>query len=241
MLCVLIESVRIMNVFRAENQVQYPSQMPDKLVCCTACPRLTDFLTQLRNDFPDYHARPVPSFGSTTARLLVVGLAPGLHGANRTGRPFTGDFAGNLLYSTLHRYGFANQPTTLTATGERDDALLLIDCRVSNAVRCLPPQNKPLPAEIRHCNRHLAEELATLRKLRVILALGHIAHSAVVRALDLRAAAYPFAHGARFALPDGRALIDSYHCSRYNTQTKRLTERAFHHVFDLIASELAAT
>ena len=162
-------------------------------------------------------------FGDSRARLLVVGLAPGMHGANRTGRPFTGDYAGVLLYQTLHRHGFANQ-----AIGDAvDDGLALIDCRISNAVKCLPPDNKPTGAEVRTCNRFLANELAARDAPGVLLALGKVAHDAVLQALDLRVAAYRFAHGASHRLPDGRLLLASYHCSRYNTNTRRLTPDMF--------------
>ena len=194
---------------------------------CTACPRLAAFLGDVRAAHPDYFARPVPPFGDARARLLIVGLAPGLHGANRTGRPFTGDHAGILLYETLHRFGFASAPVSRAA----DDGLALIDCRITNAVKCLPPANKPEPAEIRTCNRWLAGELAASPEVRVIIALGQIAHRAVLMAHDLKAGAFGFAHAAAHGLPHGRLLIDSYHCSRYNTQTRRLTAESFRVVF----------
>ncbi|MDR2001347.1 MAG: uracil-DNA glycosylase [Zoogloeaceae bacterium] len=201
---------------------------------CTNCPRLSAFLAEVRQRHPDYHARPVLPFGDPAAQLLVVGLAPGLHGANRTGRPFTGDYAGILLYETLHRYGFANRSVSVS----RDDGLTLSNCRITNAVKCLPPANKPEPAEIRACNCYLSAELRDSPQVRVILALGQIAHKAVLAAVGLKQSALPFAHGSRHALPDGRVLIDSYHCSRYNTQTKRLTTAGFHDVFDAIRREL---
>jgi uracil-DNA glycosylase len=204
------------------------------LETCTDCPRLAGFLTDVRQRHPDYHARPVIPFGDDKARLLVVGLAPGMHGANRTGRPFTGDFAGILLYETLHRYGFADRPTSVSA----DDGLRLIDCRITNAVKCLPPENKPEPSEIRTCNRYLADELRTSEDVRVILALGLIAHKAVLTAVGLKQSALPFGHCTRHQLPDGRILIDSYHCSRYNTQTRRLTTADFCNVFEAIRREL---
>lgn len=206
------------------------------LLSCTDCPRLAGFLAAVRSKHPDYHARPVLPFGDPRARLLVVGLAPGMHGANRTGRPFTGDYAGILLYETLHTFGFGSQPESVAA----DDALRLTDCRISNAVKCLPPANKPEPSEIKTCNRYLAQELAAAPELRVILALGLVAHKAVLMALGLKQSALAFGHGARHALPDGRILIDSYHCSRYNTQTRRLTRADFHDVFRLIRTELPA-
>jgi uracil-DNA glycosylase family 4 len=159
---------------------------------------------------------------------LIVGLAPGLHGANATGRPFTGDHAGILLYQSLYRFGFSDRPESRSA----DDGLRLTGCRITNAVKCVPPQNKPVGAEIRTCNSYLAEELRSLARVEVILALGLVAHQAVLRALSARLAEYRFAHGAEWALPDGRTLLDSYHCSRYNTQTGRLTEAAFHQVFE---------
>ena len=199
-------------------------------------PRLAGFLAEVRAAHPGYHARPVAPFGDPRARLLVVGLAPGMHGANRTGRPFTGDYAGILLYETLYAFGFATRPESVAA----DDGLELRDCRISNAVKCLPPENKPEPAEIRRCNPFLAAELEAGRELRVILALGLVAHKAVLMALGLRQSACAFGHGARHDLPDGRVLIDSYHCSRYNTQTRRLTSADFHDVFRRIRAELDA-
>jgi uracil-DNA glycosylase family 4 len=190
---------------------------------CTRCPRLAGHLAAVRAEHPDYFARPVPPFGDPAARLLVVGLGPGMHGANRTGRPFTGDFAGILLYQTLHRHGFGSLPESIAA----DDALVLHDCRITNAVKCLPPENKPTTAEVRACNAYLAAELARLPQGAVLLALGRIAHNAVLRALDLKQAAWCFGHGAEHLLPNGLRLLDSYHCSRYNTQTGRLTEAMF--------------
>lgn len=202
---------------------------------CRACPRLSQFLAEVRDRHPDYHAAPVPAFGDPRARLLIVGLAPGMHGANRTGRPFTGDYAGILLYETLHRFGFADRPESVS----RDDGLALKGCRITNAVKCLPPENKPETDEIRSCNRYLAVELTAAREAKVILALGLVAHKAVLMALGLRQSALAFGHGSRHLLPDGRVLIDSYHCSRYNTQTRRLTAEGFHDVFRLIRAELA--
>jgi len=206
------------------------------LLGCTDCPRLAVFLAEVRRRNPDYHARPVVPFGDPNARLLVVGLAPGMHGANRTGRPFTGDYAGILLYETLHAFGFASRPVSEAA----DDGLVLTDCRITNAVKCLPPANKPEPGEIKTCNRYLSAELERSPQVKVILALGLVAHKAVLMALGLRQSALPFAHAARHALPDGRILVDSYHCSRYNTQTRRLTAADFQNVFQLVRRELAA-
>ncbi len=208
----------------------------NELLRCTECPRLAGFLAEVRGRHPDYHARPVLPFGDPRARLLVVGLAPGMHGANRTGRPFTGDYAGILLYETLHAFGFASKPESVSA----GDDLRLTDCRITNAVKCLPPENKPEPAEIRTCNRYLADELQASPDVRVILALGLVAHKAVLMALGLKQSALVFGHGARHVLPDGRVLIDSYHCSRYNTQTRRLTSADFQNVFRKIRDELDA-
>ena len=201
---------------------------------CQACPRLAQHLARVRAEHADYHARPVPAFGADEPRLLIVGLAPGMHGANRTGRPFTGDYAGILLYETLHRYGYANRPDAL-ALG---DGLELRACRITNAVKCLPPENKPRPDEVRRCNTHLKRELEQLPTSAAILMLGAIAHQAVLMAFGLRRADYAFAHGACHTLPDGRALFDSYHCSRYNTQTRRLTDQMFRDVFEAIGKYL---
>ncbi len=203
---------------------------------CRRCPRLAAHLEQVRRDFPAYHGRPVAPFGDDDPRLLIVGLAPGMHGANATGRPFTGDYAGILLYKTLYDYGYSNQASAVN----RDDGLRLLGCRITNAVKCLPPQNKPTGAEINQCNTFLAGEIAALAPGTVILALGAIAHRAVLRALGLRQKDHPFGHGREHALSGGRWLIDSYHCSRYNTQTRRLTEAMFQAVFDAIAARLAA-
>ena len=194
---------------------------------CRHCPRLASFLSQVREQYPHYHAAPVAPFGDLEARLLVVGLAPGMHGANATGRPFTGDFAGILLYETLHANGFSNQAEATSP----DDGLELYDCRITNAVKCLPPQNKPIGSEINGCNRHLSAELAELPTPSVIVALGTIAHQSVVKGFKLRQAAFPFGHGAEHELPQGHRLLDSYHCSRYNTQTRRLTPAMFDRVF----------
>lgn len=190
---------------------------------CRLCPRLARHLAQVRRDYPGYHAQPVTPFGDKHARLLVVGLAPGMHGANRTGRPFTGDHAGILLYRTLHKYGFANRSEAVA----RADGLKLKRCRITNAVKCLPPANKPTPAEARTCRAYLETELKTLKPGGVVLALGCVAHESVLRALSLKPSVYPFRHGARYRLPDGARLLSSYHCSRYNTQTRRLTPAMF--------------
>lgn len=205
-----------------------------KLQTCVACPRLAGFLAEVRQKHPDYHARPVAPFGDPRAQLLIVGLAPGMHGANRTGRPFTGDFAGILLYETLHHFGFADRPESIAA----DDGLRLANCRITNAVKCLPPENKPETSEIKTCNRYLADELKAAPEARILLALGLIAHKAVLTAVGLKQSAFAFGHAARHELPDGRILFDSYHCSRYNTQTRRLTTADFHDVFEAIRREL---
>jgi len=203
---------------------------------CMRCPRLARALARVRIEHPAYHARPVAPFGDERARLLIVGLAPGLHGANRTGRPFTGDHAGGLLYRTLYRFGFATEPESTNA----EDGLRLIGCRITNAVKCWPPGNKPLPEEVCTCNGFLRAELAQLADELAVLALGAIAHGAVLRAVDLKPKSLPFRHGARYALPGGRILHDSYHCSRYNTQTRRLTDAMFEQVVGRIAAELGA-
>lgn len=194
---------------------------------CARCPRLVTFLEQGKREFPDYHCGPVAPFGDAKARLIIVGLAPGFHGANASGRPFTGDYAGILLYDTLYRFGFSSAPTSVS----RDDGLLLKNVRITNSVKCVPPENKPLPAEIKQCSQFINTELAQLRVPSVLLALGTIAHTAVLRAFKLRIADYKFAHGAEHSLPNGHVLLDSYHCSRYNTNTGRLTEAMFHQVF----------
>ena len=190
---------------------------------CRQCPRLASFLDEVRDTHPDYFAAPVPAFGDNNATLLIVGLAPGYHGANRTGRPFTGDHAGILLYKTLHKLGLATQPESLSAS----DDLKLVGCRITNAVKCLPPANKPVGLEIRTCNQYLSAELDATPAIAVILALGKIAHDAVLRSRGLTLSACKFAHGAEHALSGGVLLVDSYHCSRYNTQTRRLTESMF--------------
>jgi uracil-DNA glycosylase family 4 len=189
----------------------------------------------VRAAHPEYHCRPVPPFGDPQARLLIVGLAPGMHGANATGRPFTGDFAGILLYETLHAYGYASSPLSRT----QHDALTLRDCRITNAVKCLPPANKPMPGEVRNCQPYLAADLAALPKGGAILALGRIAHEGTLDALRLRRRDFAFAHGAVHDLGDGRVLFDSYHCSRYNTNTGRLTPAMFRSVFDAVGAHLA--
>jgi uracil-DNA glycosylase len=199
---------------------------------CTQCPRLADYLAAGRSQYPSYQCKPVPSFGAASPRLLIVGLAPGWHGANATGRPFTGDYCGILLYQTLHRYGFANQDHSA-----QDDGLQLINARLTNAVRCVPPENKPTPAEVTTCNSYLQQELAALAPNTAVLALGVIAHQAVIKALGLKQSAHKFKHGASTRL-NQLQLFNSYHVSRYNTNTGRLTEAMFHTVFDTITTWL---
>jgi uracil-DNA glycosylase family 4 len=190
---------------------------------CTLCPRLASFLAKSAHANPEYHSKPVAPFGEANPKLLIVGLAPGMHGANRTGRPFTGDYAGILLYESLFALGLSTAPTSK----DRGDGLTLRGVRITNAVKCLPPDNKPLPAEIKTCNQYLAAELDELTSVKSILALGTVAHDAVLVALGLKRSAAKFGHGNEYELPGGRQLVDSYHCSRYNTQTRRLTAEMF--------------
>jgi uracil-DNA glycosylase family 4 len=198
---------------------------------CPLCPRLVGFRDEARAKYPDWHNAPVISFGAVDPRLLVIGLAPGLRGANRTGRPFTGDFAGDLLYGTLASFGF----TRGTYAESADDGLSLVDCLITNAVRCVPPQNKPTPAEIKTCRSFLAATLASQPQLRAVVALGRIAHESLIRTLGLKIADFPFAHGREHLLPGNSSrtmtLFDSYHCSRYNTNTGILTAEMFQDVF----------
>ncbi len=208
---------------------------------CARCPRLQAFRTQNRAANPDWFNAPVPSFGDRQARLLIVGLAPGLQGANRTGRPFTGDYAGELLYQTLLKFGFAEGHYL----ARPDDGLRLRDAIICNAVRCVPPQNKPTTTEINSCRAYLEAQISSLPALRVILALGKIAHDSVLRAAGLPMARYPFAHGGQCDLPWQNdtptrhfTLIDSYHCSRYNTNTGRLTKTMFEAVFAQVVERL---
>ena len=193
---------------------------------CRACPRLAAFLDEVKDRYPEYYCGPVPPFGAPDARFLIVGLAPGLHGANRSGRPFTGDHAGIMLYQMLHKYDFSTKATSVAA----DDSLELLDARITNAVKCLPPANKPVGAEINTCNAFLAAELQTLPPGSVVMALGGIAHRAIIKAMGLRQADYKFAHAAQHELGPF-TILDSYHCSRYNTNTGRLTEAMFDAVF----------
>ena len=201
---------------------------------CRLCPRLAAFRQDNKQRHPDFHNAPVGSFGPRSARLLIVGLAPGLKGANRTGRPFTGDFAGDLLYETLIKHGFARGHYDKRP----DDGLELVDCRITNAVRCVPPENKPTTEEIRTCRPFLVAEIEGLPTLRGVLALGAIAHGSVLAARGLTKSRYPFAHAARHDLPEGLTLADSYHCSRYNTNTGRLTSEMFDSVIGALARDL---
>jgi uracil-DNA glycosylase family 4 len=200
---------------------------------CPLCPRLAGFRQAARTREPGWFNSPVPSFGDPDAALLIVGLAPGLQGANRTGRPFTGDYAGDLLYATLLEYGFAEG----VYQARPDDGLTLVDCRISNAVRCVPPQNKPQPSEINTCRQFLIATLETMPRLRAIVALGRVAHESAVKALGLRATAAPFSHGAVHRA-GAISLYDSYHCSRYNTNTRVLTPEMFRGVFARVRAEL---
>lgn len=202
---------------------------------CPRCPRLVALRGELRERHPDWNNAPVRSFGLLDARLLIVGLAPGMKGANRTGRPFTGDYAGDLLYATLLKFGFAAG----SYKADPADGLRLADCRIANAVRCLPPENKPLPVEFTACRPFLQAELAQMPEVEVILALGKGAHDQVLRALTVRpAGAFPFIHARLHELPTGLTLADSYHCSRYNTNTRRLTTAMFEDVFEKIRGRL---
>jgi uracil-DNA glycosylase len=197
------------------------------LMDCALCPRLAAFRKDNRTSYPSFFNSPVPSFGGLDARLLIVGLAPGLKGANRTGRPFTGDYAGDLLYQTLKSFGFARG----NYDKRPDDGLTLRDCRITNAVRCVPPENKPLGGEVRNCAPFLKRDIEAMPRLSVIVTLGSVAHGAVLGCLGLKKSAYRFGHGAFHHLSDGYLLANSYHCSRYNTNTGRLTEAMFHDVF----------
>ena len=212
-----------------------PHIKPDRN--CPLCPRLAEFRKAARKREPDWFNSPVDSFGDATAQLLIVGLAPGMQGANRTGRPFTGDYAGDLLYSTLLQFGFARGRYDARA----DDGFELVDCIISNSVRCVPPQNKPTPQEISTCCGFLRSRMTALPNVRIMVALGRIAHDSALTALGCRKSQYPFAHAARHELPGGVRLIDSFHCSRYNTNTRRLTEEMFHAVFADARNFLATT
>jgi uracil-DNA glycosylase family 4 len=207
---------------------------PEAPIKCQRCPRLVAYRAENEAKEPSWFNGAVPSFGNEHARLLIVGLAPGRNGANRTGRPFTGDYAGDLLYKTLLTYRFARG----TYQARPDDGLQLLDCMITNAVRCVPPENKPEPKEIATCRPYFQSRLGHLSRLKVILALGRIAHDQTLTTLEKRKALFPFAHGARHDIGAGVVLFDSFHCSRYNTNTGRLTTAMFHSVFDAIRREL---
>lgn len=225
-------------MLREEAQVRVdvaPTPFPaEPAADCRICARLVDFRRENSTNNPEWFNGPVPSFGGSDARFLIVGLAPGLRGANRTGRPFTGDYAGDLLYETLDAFGWSSGRYDARA----DDGLALKDCMITNAVRCVPPANKPTTAEIKSCCGHLKARIASLPKLSVVLALGRIAHDAVLTAFELKKSAYGFGHGKRHVLPTGHVLFDSFHCSRYNTNTGRLTPEMFRAVFADISTEL---
>jgi uracil-DNA glycosylase len=219
-----------------DEQADFSPAIPVPDRDCGLCPRLAGYRSANRATFPGYHNAPVPSFGGLSARLLVVGLAPGVHGANRTGRPFTGDYAGDLLYSTLLKYGFASGQYAR----EVNDGLSLVGSRITNSCRCVPPENKPTPAEVAVCRPFLSAELVSMPGLRAVVALGSVAHSATVSALGGRPAHYRFGHGARHPMRPGLVLFDSYHCSRYNTNTGRLTAEMFHSVFAAVQEYLSS-
>jgi uracil-DNA glycosylase family 4 len=211
--------------------------MAEPSLDCRFCERLHAFRVENAAAFPDWHNAPVPSFGPEDARLLVVGLAPGLKGANKTGRPFTGDYAGALLYATLEKYGFSSGKYEARA----NDGLMLHDCLITNAVRCVPPQNKPVGQEISNCRTFLSTRIRQMPRLRALIALGRIAHNSTLAALDIKRSAFPFSHGAAHRLQYGLTLFDSYHCSRYNTNTGRLTAEMFDGVFAAVRKHLDET
>lgn len=206
------------------------SELPDPGRDCPKCPRLAGFRQANRSTHSGWHNAPVPSFGGRQAKLLIVGLAPGLRGANRTGRPFTGDFAGELLFATLEKFGLAQG----TYGARANDGLRLVGCRITNAVRCVPPENRPVASEVASCRPFLAGEIAFLPNLEMVLALGTVAHGALLSTVGEKKSAHPFRHGAVHRLGCGLVLADSYHCSRYNTNTGRLTETMFEAVFEEI-------
>lgn len=201
---------------------------------CDLCPRLVDFRADNTKKYPPFHNAPVPSFGSLDAEMLIVGLAPGMKGANQTGRPFTGDYAGDLLYATLIKYGFA----VGDYGAHRDDGLRLQNCRITNAVKCVPPQNKPIGSEVNACRSFLVDEIAAMSKLKILFALGGLAHGAILTTLNARKSSFKFGHNIAHNLPNGLTLVNSYHCSRYNTNTGRLTTEMFEDVFDTVIERL---
>ena len=210
---------------------------PEPNIQCTRCPRLVAYRAENKTKHPTWFNGAVQSFGPGDARLLIVGLAPGVTGANQTARPFTGDFAGDLLYGTLIKFGLA----TGVYKARPDDGLQLVDTMITNAVRCVPPQNKPTTEEIRECNPFLKDRMQALPRLQAVVALGKIAHDAILRTSGAKLSSAKFAHGARHELPDGIALFDSYHCSRYNTNTRRLTPQMFEDVFQAVSDQLSST
>ncbi len=210
-----------------QKPAQHNSKQIEPDYDCAQCPRLRSFINEKKIEFPDYFNGPVPNFGDPNAALLIIGLAPGLHGANQTARPFTGDWAGDLLYDALAKYGFSNDKYAKHA----NDGLVLLNAKITNAVRCVPPQNKPIGIEIRTCRQYLQAELERKIPAQVLITLGKISHDSTIRALGLKLADYPFGHHKVYDLEDGRRLISSYHCSRYNTNTKRLTEDMFFKIF----------
>lgn len=220
--------------FIKKNQQALPGNAP---LNCKLCPRLVEFRQNNQNKFPDFFNGPVPAFGSNDAELLIVGLAPGLKGANRTGRPFTGDYAGDLLYPTLVKFGFAQG----TYDGRIDDGVILQKAIITNAVRCVPPQNKTIGEEERNCRPFLIEQIEKLPTIRIILALGLVAHNAVLSTYEEKKSAFKFGHNQIHQLSNGLTMIDSYHCSRYNTNTGRLTTEMFEDVFDNIKNFLEKT
>ena len=201
--------------------------VPHRDQTCRLCPRLAEFLDEARAKNPDWHNAPVNGYGPVNAPIMLIGLAPGMRGANRTGRPFTGDFAGDLLFQTLAQFDLS----TGQYDARPDDGVELTQIRIVNAVRCVPPQNKPIGAEIKTCRQFLTQDIAAMTALKVIITLGRIGHQSALKALGLREKDYPFSHGGKHLLPNGVTLISSYHCSRYNTQTNRLTTAMFHDVF----------
>lgn len=201
---------------------------------CQSCSRLSQFLGEVKKNHPKYYCKPVPAFGVKKPKLLIVGLAPGMHGANATGRPFTGDHAGILLYEMLYKHGFSNKADSIHVK----DGLKLKQARITNAVKCLPPENKPVGDEVNTCNQYLVEELKVIDKKAIILCLGLISHKAVIKALALKQKDFSFGHGNLHKLEDGRQILDSYHCSRYNTNTGRLTEKMFDDIFKQAQIEL---
>ncbi len=202
---------------------------------CTKCERLCRFIEENKKKYPSFFNAPVPPFGDNDPTLMIVGLAPGLKGANQTGRPFTKDFAGHLLYGTLLQYGWADGVYEESA----NDSLRLIKSRITNAVKCVPPQNKVTTQEIKNCNGYLRQEIADSPNLKIILSLGAVSHEAVLKAFGLKKSVYPFKHNRVYKLPNGLTLIDSYHCSKYNTSTKKLTPEMFRQVFDTIKTLLS--